>query len=188
MATTKAAFSADSIYELKITLKDGNPSIWRRLQVPGKFNLLKLHEVIQTAMGWTDSHLHQYIIQGQNFSIPSEDDLEPVIDECLYQLWKVAPREGMKFIYEYDFGDGWTHLVEVERILPPDSQFKHPACLAGERACPPEDVGGIGGYELFLEAIADPEHEEHESYVEWIDTDFDPEAFDLEGVNNDLKT
>ena len=182
-STTKAAFSPDSIYQLKVTLKDSEPPIWRRIQVPGKVNLLKLHEALQVAMGWTDSHLHQFIIQGQHFSIPSEDDLEPVIDEHLYQLWKVAPREGMKFIYEYDFGDGWTHLVEVEKILPHDSNFKHPVCLEGERACPPEDVGGTGGYDLFLEAIADPEHEEHESYVEWIEPDFDPEVFDLAEVN-----
>ena len=187
MSPTKAAFSSEAIYQIKVTLKDSKPPIWRRLQVPGKFNLLKLHESLQVVMGWTDSHLHQYIIQGQHFSIPSEDDLESVIDERTYALWKIAPREGMKFIYEYDFGDGWTHLVEVEKILPHDTKLKPPVCLEGEMACPPEDVGGIGGYEYFLKAISDPNHEEHNSYADWIDSDFDAETFDLAEVNKQLK-
>jgi hypothetical protein len=135
-------------------------------------------------MGWTDSHLHQFTIHGDSYSIPSEDDLEPVIDERKHALWKTVPMEGMKFAYEYDFGDGWRHLVEVERILPPDPKFKHPVCLDGAMACPPEDIGGIGGYELFLEAIADPDHEEHGSYSEWMDDEFDAEVFNVAEANN----
>lgn len=187
MVTTKTAFSADAIYQLKITLEGSTPPIWRRIQVQGKVSLFKLHQSFQIAMGWTDSHLHQFTIHGDSYSIPSEDDIEPVIDERKHVLWKTMPMEGMRFVYEYDFGDGWTHLVEVEGILPPDAKFKHPVCLDGARACPPEDIGGVGGYELFLEAIADPDHEEHESYAEWEDDGFDPEAFDLDEVNAGLK-
>ncbi len=184
---TKAAFSQESVYQLKITLKGSKPPIWRRVQVPGKFSLCKLHGAIQTAMGWTDSHLHQFIIHGENYSIPSEDDFEPVIDERRHALWKIVPSERMKFIYEYDFGDSWEHQIEVERILPSDPGFKHPVCLGGSRACPPEDVGGVWGYATFLEAIGDPDHEEHESYLEWVAGEFDPEEFDLDGINRELR-
>ena len=187
MTSTKAAFSPESVYQLKVTLKDGKPSIWRRVQVPGKFSLLKLHQTLQVLMGWTDSHLHQFIIHGENYSIPSEDDLEPVIDERRHALWKIVPLEAMKFVYDYDFGDNWAHLIEVERILPPDPAFKHPVCLDGCRACPPEDIGGMWGYSMFLEAIGDPEHEEHESYQDWIDAEFDPEKFDMAEVNAALR-
>jgi len=185
--SAKAAFSPESIYQLKITLEGSNPPIWRRVQIPGKLSLDKLHQVLQVAMGWTDSHLHQFTIHGDSYSIPIEDDLEPIIDERKHVLWKTVPVEKLKFIYEYDFGDGWRHVVEVEAILPPDPKLKHPVCLDGARACPPEDIGGIGGYALFLEAIADPDHEEYDSYVEWIDADFDPKAFDLDGVNAEFK-
>jgi len=187
MPHAKAAFSADVIYQIKITLEGSEPSSWRRIQVPGKVSLFKLHQTLQIAMGWTDSHLHQFTIHGDNYSIPSEDDLEPVIDERRHSLWKTVPMEGMKFAYEYDFGDGWIHSVEVERILPPDPKFKHPVCLDGARACPPEDIGGIGGYELFLKAVADTGHDEHASFADWIDADFDPDAFDLDDMNKPLK-
>jgi len=187
MPHAKAAFSADAIYQLKITLEGFLPPIGRRIQVPGRVSLFTLHQALQIAMGWTDSHLHQFNIHGDSYSIPSEDDLEPVIDERKHVLWKIVPMEGMRFGYEYDFGDGWMHTVEVEAVLPPDPKFKHPVCLDGARACPPEDIGGVGGYELFLEAIADPDHEEHESYKDWLGTDFDADAFDVEEVNAGLK-
>ena len=186
-STTKAAFSPDSIYQLKVTLEGSNPSIWRKIQVPGKFSLYKLHQALQIAMGWTDSHLHQFTIHGDNYSIPGEYDLAPVIDERKHALWKIIPYEKMHFSYEYDFGDGWTHLIEVEKVLPHDPKFKRPVCLDGARACPPEDIGGIGGYEYFQKAIADPGHEEHDSYADWIDADFNPEAFDLAEVNKHFK-
>jgi hypothetical protein len=98
-------------------------------------------------------------------------------------LGQVAPREGLKFRYEYDFGDGWLHQVLVEKVLPPEPGQSYPVCVKGRRACPPEDVGGMWGYQDFLEAIQDPNHEEHEEYLEWVGGEFDPEAFDLDGVN-----
>ena len=138
-------------------------------------------------MPWSDSHLHQFIIDGQYYSVPSPDDLEPFIDERRYTIRQIAPDIKRKFIYEYDFGDSWEHDVLVEKILPPDPEFKHPVCVTGKRASPPEDVGGVWGYEEFLEAIRDPDHEEHDSYLEWIGDEFDPEAFDLEEINAGLK-
>jgi hypothetical protein len=117
----KSVKSIKNVYQIKITLRDSKPPIWRRLLVPDSINLYKLHQVIQIAMGWTDSHLHQFIIQGKYYGIPSPEDWTPVIDERRFHLNKIAPSEGNKFIYEYDFGDSW----EVEkRNLPRNSFIK----------------------------------------------------------------
>jgi len=179
--------SPDRIYQLKITLHDSRPPIWRRVLVPGKFSLYKLHRVFQTVMGWTDSHLHQFIIDRQYFSIPSPDDWEPVIDERRYDLNRIFSGEKKRFLYEYDFGDSWEHLIVVEKILTPERGVKYPLCTEGKRACPPEDVGGVFGYADFLDAIRDPRHKEHESYLEWIGGDFDPEYFDSNEINRELR-
>jgi len=138
-------------------------------------------------MGWTNSHLHQYIKDEKYYSIPHEDDWHPVIDERKTQIEDLAPSEGNKFVYEYDFGDGWGHTITVEKILPKDPKMLYPHCVKGKRACPPEDVGGIWGYEEFLEALKDPSHEEHESYLEWWGGQFDPEEFDIEETNQVLQ-
>jgi hypothetical protein len=175
------------IYQLKITLRDSKPPIWRRVLVPGKFSLYKLHQVIQIAMGWTDSHLHQFIVDDEYYSIPSDEDWGPVIDERRQTLSKMAPDEKRKFVYEYDFGDSWDHQILVEKILPSEAGTKYPVCIKGKRACPPEDVGGVWGYDTFLEAIKDPTHEEHKMFKEWIGLNFDPEAFDLDLINAELQ-
>jgi hypothetical protein len=175
------------IYQLKITLRGSKPPIWRRVLVPGKFSLDKLHDVIQSAMGWTDSHLHQFNINGRFFGAPSPDDWDEVVKESSYSLEKVAPEEKCKFVYEYDFGDSWEHTIVVEKILPFEPGKVYPVCVKGNRACPPEDVGGVWGYVEFLDAINDPEHEEHDSYLEWVGDDFDPEEFNLDIINLELK-
>lgn len=179
--------SSNKIYQIKVTLRHSKPPIWRRLLVSSGANLFDLHKIIQVAMGWTNSHLHQFIVRGEYYSIPSEEDWEPVIDERKYRLAEIAPAEQSKFIYEYDFGDSWEHEVVVEKILPVDPKAKYPYCVKGKRACPPEDVGGIWGFEEFLEAMKDPKHEEHESYVEWWGGQYDPEAIDLDGINQGLQ-
>ncbi len=179
--------SSKSIYQIKVTLQYSNPPIWRRLLVAGNATLLDLHKIIQVAMGWTNSHLHQFIIDGEYYSIPSEDYWEPVIDERKYQIANIAPGEGSKFIYEYDFGDSWEHVIIVEKIQPIDPEKKYPFCMAGERVCPPEDVGGIGGFTVFLDAMKNPKHEEHESYMEWHGGPYDPEAIDLDKINKTLQ-
>jgi hypothetical protein len=183
-APTKAI---SPIYQLKITLRGLRPPIWRRVLVPGSFSLLKLHEVIQAAMGWYDCHLHLFVIDGEFYSVPSPDDLEEFIDERRFTIQKIAPAEKRKFRYDYDFGDSWEHDILVEKIIPPEAGATYPVCITGKRACPPEDVGGTWGYAEFLEAMADPEHEEHDSYLEWVGDEFDPETFDIEQVNELLK-
>ncbi len=175
-----------SIYQLKITLYDAHPPIWRRVLVPSGVNLHQLHQIIQIAMGWTDSHLHQFDIDGEFYGIPSEEDWEPMMNERQFTLEQIAPPVKRKFVYEYDFGDGWRHDVVVEKITSPMPDEKYPQCIKGKRACPPEDVGGILGYETLLDALQDEGHEEHGSYLEWLGGEFDPEAFDLVAINQDL--
>jgi hypothetical protein len=175
------------IYQLKITLRDSKPPIWRRVLVTGSINLYELHEVIQIVMGWTDSHLHQFIIGGECFSLPDPDAMRPLKDELSFQLKQVAPQEKAKFIYEYDFGDSWEHQILVEKISQPDPEISYPICIKGKRACPPEDVGGMWGYEEFLEALNDPYHQKHDMFLDWWGQQFDSEAFDLEETNLGLR-
>ncbi len=176
-----------AIYQLKITLRDSHPPLWRRVLVRDDTTLAKLNFIIQIAMGWSNSHLHDFTILGERYSEPSPEDGEPVKDERRYKLNQFVTGAKFKFAYQYDFGDSWDHAVVVEKILPPDPGVRYPVCVAGKHACPPEDVGGVWGYAGFLEALADPNHAEHENYWEWIGGEFDPEAFDLEGVNTLLK-
>jgi hypothetical protein len=177
MARTKRS-ETTSIYRLKITLRDTKPPIWRRIEVPGNTRLDHLHLMIQAAMGWYNCHLHSFTIDGQDYGMHDPDfDIE-YENEKKFRLDEVVAREKTKFLYTYDFGDNWEHAVLVEKIAPPESGVKYPRCLAGARACPPEDVGSTWGYVNFLQALRDPKHEEHEMYVEWIGGQFDSEAFD----------
>lgn len=177
------------IYQMKVTLKHSKPPIWRRIQVAGDTRLDKLHLILQEAMGWENYHLHQFIV-GETYygkPHPDYDDFFEMKDEKKVRLNQIAPREKFKFIYEYDFGDSWEHELLVEKILPPEPDVHYPRCIKGKRACPPEDVGGVWGYDSFLEAIQNPDDSEHEDMLEWIGGEFDPEAFDLDEINEALR-
>jgi hypothetical protein len=182
-----------SLYHLKVTVQWCKPSIWRRLQVPGDANLGWLHAVLQVAVGWTNSHLHDFAIGKDRYSDPSVDaDMDfgdsPCLDETKAILADVLPNKGEKFGYEYDFGDSWSHVIKVEKILPPDPAWAGKAlCLAGANACPPEDCGGPPGYDGLIAIMADPKHEEHESMKEWLGRPLDPTAFDIEKTNTYLR-
>lgn len=181
------------IYQVKITLKDIDPPIWRRVRVSSDLTLAKFHKIIQAAMGWTDSHLHMFTVGIVRFTYPYEpgDLVETTaIDERKVELCHLVPIQrpfhgafGFEMEYEYDYGDSWKHQLLFEDVLPPDPLQKTPVCTGGARHCPPEDVGGTWGYENFLEALRDPEHEEHEEYLVWAGGAFDPEAFDIDAVN-----
>jgi DNA invertase Pin-like site-specific DNA recombinase len=176
-----------SVYQLKITLKDFRPPIWRRVQVNSDITLGKLHQIIQASMGWTNSHLHGFSIEGVEYGQPvPEFDLE-IKNEQRVKLSKVVTGEKKKFLYTYDMGDSWEHEILVEKVLPHDLLVRYPVCLTGKRACPPEDCGGVWGYAEFLEAIQQPDHPEHESMLEWVGSAFDPDAFILSEVNQLLR-
>lgn len=176
-----------SVYQLKVALQDTKPPIWRRVLVAGDSTLGELHDVLQAAFGWQDSHLHEFEIDGVRYGMADLEDLEdPPLDEHGARLVDVAA-EGARFAYVYDFGDYWQHRVTVEKVTDSREQPRVPALLGGKRACPPEDCGGTGGYVEFLEAIADPDHEEHDSILEWVGGEFDPEAVDAAGFDKRLK-
>jgi hypothetical protein len=178
------------IYELRITLCEIGPPISRRVLVTDNATLGDLHWIIQLSMGWTNSHLHQFIIDGIYYSDPKFDlDEYPddVRDEYRATLGQIVAGEGARFIYDYDFGDSWQHEISVEGIHPLRKDETYPRCVDGERACPPEDCGGVLGYANFLAAISDPSHPEHEELLEWAGGSFDPERCDLNGINWQLK-
>jgi len=143
------------IYQVKITLKYVRPPIWRRVQVRGDITLAKLHEIIQIAMGWFDSHLHQFRMGKVYYGTPDIDEFSELNlkDDSKAQLGRVLTKLKQKLIYEYDFGDGWEHEILLEKILPPEPGVRYPRCIGGARACPPEDCGGPGGYAELLEAL-----------------------------------
>lgn len=186
-ASARVKPSARAVYQLKITLKGSKPPIWRRVQTLGGVTLSQLHDIIGVAMGWDGGHLHEFTVGHTRYGVPDEDGMfgfgMDVLDESRAKLYKVAPAEGSKLNYTYDFGDGWDHAVLVEKLLPQEPDTRYPRCLTGKRACPPEDCGGIWGYEGFLEALQHPESPDYAEMVEWIGQDFDPEAFSAEEVN-----
>lgn len=173
------------IYQIKVTLKWSKPPIWRRLQVRGDTKLGKLHQILQITMGWWDEHLHAFEAGGVAYGEPDPDFPSDLRSERNVRLDKIA-HEGDTFRYEYDFGDSWVHEITVEKLLDPEPSVRYPRCLAGKRACPPEDCGGVPGYERVLEIVGNPKDEEHEEIVEWLGEEFDPEVFDLEAVNEEL--
>ncbi len=177
------------IYQIKITLKNIKPAIWRRILVKADINLFTLHVILQEVMGWEGGHLHQFLINGEYYGQPDPefDISEETINEKTVKLKDVVNKEKQKFHYDYDFGDDWRHELIIEKILPLGKGRYYPVCIDGARACPPEDCGGIPGYEDFLTAIKRPNHAEHEAVLEWIGGSFDPEEFDMEEINEALK-
>lgn len=170
--------------QIKVTLRDVRPPIWRRLLVPADILLPRLHDVLQVAMGWHDAHLHLFRQKDVCYAPPG--DWDPLGEDSTdVTLADLADRKGARLVYEYDFGDGWTHDILVEQVLhEPCEELR---CIGGRRRCPPEDCGGPWGFGEFLEAIADPEHESHDDMLEWCGGGFDPEAFDVDEVDAALR-
>lgn len=187
--SSKKKLSTAPIWQLKVTLKGSSPPIWRRILVSSDTSLAKLHRILQLAMGWWDCHLHQFEIHGRDYGVPDRelDYGQPTVNERGVRLVDVIDGVKERFVYQYDFGDDWSHQIVVEKVVPREENQRYPVCVAGARACPPEDCGGIWGYRDFLEAIKDPKHEEHESMLEWVGGHFDPEAFNLVWINQRLR-
>lgn len=177
------------IYQIKVTLLGTSPPIWRRLLVPADVTLAQLHDVLQTAMGWDDGHMHEFSIGQRRIGRPDPEDrlmgIPSVENERTVRLSGILGRVGSKAIYTYDFGDSWEHGIVLEKRLPVEQNIMYPVCTDGQLACPPEDCGGIPGFYDLVEALNDPNHERHEEMLDWIG-DFDPQAFSADKVNRVL--
>jgi len=175
-----------ALLQFKLTLTGIRPPIWRRILVPEGLSLSGLHDVIQEVMGWTDSHLHDFQWRGKRFGRPDpECDWDQVIDEDTVPLKELGLSVKDKLKYMYDFGDGWEHVLTVEKVLAA-GEPQMPVCLKGARSCPPEDCGGIWGYANLLKILQDPTHKEYEEWKTWLPEDFDPEQCDLAEINSGL--
>jgi hypothetical protein len=188
----KAETATATVFQFKITLNDVEPPIWRRIQIKD-CTLDTLHEHIQTAMGWTNSHLHQFEIGGVRHGDPEllcdgcEDETPPV-NSLSTKVSKIIPEDGRPFgfQYDYDFGDDWRHEILFEGCLNAKKGTRFPLCMEGQRACPPDDVGGPYGYADYLEAMADPKHKQHKDFMEW-NGPFDSEEFDARAATKRMQ-
>ncbi|OGS22983.1 MAG: hypothetical protein A2252_06205 [Elusimicrobia bacterium RIFOXYA2_FULL_39_19] len=188
MKSARNKFS--KVFQFKITLNEVTPLVWRRIQIPENYTFWDFHVAIQDSMGWLDYHLHEFTMLNSTTGKPilialpdpdKLDDRERLLD------WEQYPADYFSFEnrtawYVYDFGDNWEHTIEFEGILVREKDRKYPICTDGQRACPPEDVGSVSGYERFLEIIKDPKHEEHKEMIKWAGSKFDPDQFDPKKV------
>ncbi len=181
-----ASEAATTQLQLRIELLEMSPAVWRSVIVPGAITLPKLHRVIQAAMGWEDVHLHEFEIAGHRYGPPDTDFPDPaLINESRVTL-AVCLNAAASFAYTYDFGDDWQHRITVEGILSGDTPLKAAHCIAGEGACPPEDVGGPEGYADLLDVLRNPTHEDYQHMVQWCGGPIDPQYFDLEKTQRRL--
>ena len=185
---------APMIHQYKVSLREISPAVWRRIQVPENYTFWDLHVAIQDSMGWLDYHLHAFHFpetdgkRAVEIGIPDEESNHPIL-----QGWEVAIadyfiRPGVAALYQYDFGDRWEHEIVLEGVLLGEPKQKYPRCIAGERACPPEDCGGVPGYQHLLQVLRQPKHPEHAESVDWLKGHaknyhpFNPERFDMHAV------
>lgn len=181
------------VYQFLITLDQIEPAIWRRIQVLEKYTFWDLHVAIQDSMGWLDYHLHAFRFGQRNsrprweIGIPDDEGFDTV---KIRPGWEVPIVEhfgkvGTRCTYEYDFGDGWVHEIQLEGIMLAEQRRRYPQCIAGARACPPEDCGGVPGYNRLLQVIADPTDDEYEEMVTWLGKQYESESFAPDNVRFD---
>lgn len=176
----------EQIYQIHISLKGSQPKIWRRMLVKPDITLVDFHKIIQTVMGWTNSHLHQFI-KGEDSYSPEEFEVEDTKNSRTVKLNSLLKKEQDKINYEYDFGDGWLHDIVLEKIMPLDKSMQIPSCIAGEANCPPEDCGGIWAYTELKNIISNPRHKGYKGMMAWLGGEFDPDYFDVKDINEMLK-
>jgi hypothetical protein len=178
-----------AVFQLKVNILDIEPPVWRSVQLAENTKLPRLHGILQLLFNWEDYHLHQFIAGRRVYAVPDPDDALfglKVNDERRIPLNRIVNGVGERFDYVYDFGDNWRHQILLEAILLPSPNVFYPRCIAGARNGPPEDAGGARGYSRYLQALADPEHEEHENLLAWRGP-FDGEAFSIKTINASLK-
>ena len=174
------------LYEIRVQLRDIEPPIWRVLRIPSRASLLKFHKLLQRVMGWKNYHVYLFEVEWKRYGEHPERWDSEVFNSRKITLDKIFSTGTKSFIYDYDMGDGWRHDIELLGTLEVEGK-EEPACIAGVRACPPEDCGGPPGYENLLEALADLKHEEHDELLEWVGGKYDPEKFDVVAVDRALK-
>lgn len=174
--------SQPRVCRLKITLRHIRPQIWRRIEVRDDITLARLHRVLQVALGWTDSHLHEFRVGNTRYGVPDREWPDDTVSEKKITLRALIDRGVKRFQYHYDFGDDWQHEIVIERTNEPEPAADYPRCLTGKRACPPEDCGGPYGYQELLQTLANPNHPDHGDMRSWAG-DFDSETFALDVVN-----
>ncbi len=169
---------------LRISLADIDPSPWREIEVPLSMSLKNLHDAIQAAFLWHDSHLWEFDIEGKRYGLPYDDNLggERIHKASTTKLMKLHDQGVTQFIYTYDMGDNWEHLVEVIQVFESESGARLPRFIAGEHHAPPDDVGGPPGFEVFLNAINNPKHREHRHFKDWYGEAFDPTEIEEETI------
>jgi hypothetical protein len=181
------------VLQLKISLLDTKPVIWRQVLVEGDYTFLDLHNIVQTAMGWDNYHLYEFTSGGLKIGSHDDDDAfgfeegEGVTDAETIMIDEVLVQQGDTVKYLYDFGDGWKHLIKVEKVLDEDEAFKFPVLIKGEWNCPPEDCGGIGGYYDLLKVLKDKNHPGYKEMTEWLGREYDPKMVDVDRINEELK-
>lgn len=176
---------AVQIYQIHLSLQESAPEIWRRLLVHPETTLVDLHRIIQTVMGWTNSHLHQFV-HGQVYYAPKEFEIDYAKNSRKVKLNAVMKKENDHILYEYDFGDSWLHDIILEKILPFDKTVQIPGCMDGRGNCPPEDCGGIWGYQDLVAILSNPKHKDYLRKSEWLGSELDPDYFDKEVINKQL--
>ena len=177
-----------TVHQLKITLRGIRPPIWRRIEVPSDISLGELAPILEAAMGWMGGHLHMFDVDGVTYGSPDPDWGSDDLDEDKFRLSTVLPFVGTKMRFDYDFGDGWQHNVEVEAINPVLADVLYPRCLTGRRSCPPDDCGGPPGYADILAVVADPNNPKHADLREFVPLDYDPEYFDVAETDIDMRS
>lgn len=184
-AEVKKVCGSGTIHRLRLLLSESDPPVWRDLEVPSDTSFDRLHRIFQAAMGWCDGHPHQFLVDEECIADP--ETVAVARDESTVRLHQVASEKGATFFYVYDLGDDWQHEITVEAVQPRTDAAPHPRCTGGSGACPPEDCGGIPGYEDLLRVLRDPSDEEHAAMCELVGGRFDPELFDLAAANRRMK-
>ena len=182
---SSASVAIEQWWQIRIELLGVEARVWRRVFIPSAVTLPKLDRVVRASMGWANNHLHEFVIGGVRYGVPDPEFARELghVDERDVELADALGQNARCFDYVYDFGDDWHHAVLIEDR---NAQANEIRCVAGESACPPEDVGGAPGYERFLAALADPRHPEHREVLDWAGGGFDPGVFDMAAVNRTL--
>lgn len=180
---------SDKILELKITLNNIRPPIYRKIQVPDFYTFHQLHHLIQLAFEWENIHMYIFFDKDSEISAFEDDFSERQPGDAK----KIKLKERFKslkdrLLYVYDFGDNWEHTVELEKVLDADPSKRYPACISGQRNAPPEDVGGAFGFEDFVEAMNDMKHPQHDDFIEWYGRFFDEMAFSKSKINTRFRS